>query len=249
MISSSIASTNPSNNPTPNSSPRDIPTFPARPVNGGRLELRLASPLGEWFVQPKYNGWRALVHAPSGLMFNRQGEPLTIAAEFSAALDQLKAMRLEWIDCEALERRHNIGRGSLIVLDYIPLGADANKTTFTDRRYLLELAAAFAKIEIHRDYNLPIEPNRAYLAASLRVDQVPPTHPVIEFLARGGHIDPDQPITSDLALYHLLKASNRHLSCDFWEGVVCKEKHSIYPIQRRNPSEEFPFWVKHRWQF
>ena len=34
----------------------------------------------EWHArhEPKYNGWRALVHAPSRTMFNRYGERLTV---------------------------------------------------------------------------------------------------------------------------------------------------------------------------
>ena len=90
------------------------PTFPARPINGGPFHKARPKP-GEWFYEPKYNGWRALVHIPTGTMFNRRGEPLTIAAEFADALDILRrtldAEAFKWADCEALERRHNIGQG------------------------------------------------------------------------------------------------------------------------------------------
>src|SRR5437016_2091093 len=103
------------------------PTYPARPINGGALEL--APPKsGHWRYEPKYNGWRALVHAPTGSMFNRQGQPLSIAAEFGGALEHLRAIPfgadgIEWFDCEALDRRHALGRGTLLVFDYIrPLG-------------------------------------------------------------------------------------------------------------------------------
>ena len=34
---------------------------------------------------------------------------------------------VEWFDCEALERRHGLGRGTLLVFDYIQAGHD----TFT----------------------------------------------------------------------------------------------------------------------
>ena len=61
------------------------PTYPARPINGGGLELAPPKP-GQWRYEPKYNGWRALVHAPTGSMFNRYGQPLSIAAEFGRAL-------------------------------------------------------------------------------------------------------------------------------------------------------------------
>ena len=95
-------------------------TYPARPVNGGPLPLALPND-GEWFYEPKYNGWRALVHVPTGTMFERHGKLLTIAAEFADALAILGKHRgpaaalingapLEWLDCEALERRHTPSR-------------------------------------------------------------------------------------------------------------------------------------------
>ena len=47
-------------------------TFPARPIQGGRLDL--APPKrGLWFAEPKLNGWRALIHTPTGTMWNRHG--------------------------------------------------------------------------------------------------------------------------------------------------------------------------------
>jgi hypothetical protein len=54
---------------------------------------------------------------------------LSIAAEFGCALQRLRAVALfaegravEWFDCEALDRRHALGRGSLLVFDYLPPG-------------------------------------------------------------------------------------------------------------------------------
>lgn len=95
------------------------PTYPARPVQGGQLEL--APPKrGIWFSEPKYNGWRALVHTPTGAMWNRHGEPLTIQPAFQEALDALRSMEIaEFLDCEALERRHAMSHGTLIVLDCV----------------------------------------------------------------------------------------------------------------------------------
>jgi len=85
-------------------------TYPARPISGGPLERALPKP-GDWCYEPKYNGWRALVHAPTGTMFNRHGQPLNIAALFGSALKHLRTVRLlidgvpvEWFDCEALCR-------------------------------------------------------------------------------------------------------------------------------------------------
>ncbi len=100
------------------------PTFPMRPLNGGPWPKarRFARP--GMYYEPKYNGWRALVHIATGAMFNRHGERLSIEKEFEAALNQLRpqldAEAFKWADCEALERRHGIGKGCLIVLDVIP---------------------------------------------------------------------------------------------------------------------------------
>ena len=69
------------------------PSYPARPLNGGPLELTPPKP-GQWGYEPKYNGWRALVHAPTGSMFNRYGQPLSIAAEFGRALKRLRDVAL-----------------------------------------------------------------------------------------------------------------------------------------------------------
>lgn len=98
-----------------------LPTYPARPVGGGKLEL--APPKrGVWLSEPKWNGWRAVVHTPTGQMWNRHGDPLSIARSFAEALGALKKCGIEWLDVEALERRHEVGRGSLIVLDVVVQG-------------------------------------------------------------------------------------------------------------------------------
>ncbi len=56
-------------------------TYPARPLSGGRFGLVPKQPVYLW--SDKLNGWRAPVHVPTGTMFNRQGEELSIAGEFS----------------------------------------------------------------------------------------------------------------------------------------------------------------------
>ena len=62
--------------------------YPARPIQDGRLEL--APPKrGLWYVEPKMSGWRALIHTPTGTMWNRHGALLTIADCFRPALARL----------------------------------------------------------------------------------------------------------------------------------------------------------------
>jgi len=127
--------------------PAHPPTFPARPIRGGKLELA-PKKSGIWFAEPKYNGWRALVHTPTGAMWNRHGQRLTIEREFAKALAALRALAesgLVWADCEALERRHQIGRGSLVVLDWIP---DSGSPTYEELKIKGDLIPEAAAEEI-----------------------------------------------------------------------------------------------------
>tara|TARA_B100001094_G_scaffold331282_1_gene399064 strand:+ start:1314 stop:1919 length:606 start_codon:yes stop_codon:yes gene_type:complete len=110
-------------------------TYPARPYNGGPLPKALRKDSG-WYYEPKYNGWRTLIHQPTGTMFNRHGDKLSIQHEFKDAIKELQDTypNIEWIDCEALGRRHKIGKGTLIVLDAVVPG------TYEERRSLLTAA-------------------------------------------------------------------------------------------------------------
>jgi ATP-dependent DNA ligase len=49
-----------------------------------------------------------------------------------------------------------------------------------------------------------------------------------------------------LAFYQRLRAANRALGCDFFEGVIMKRADSGYPVQLRSATEECRAWVKHR---
>ena len=46
-------------------------SYPARPIQGGKLD-RAPKKIGLWYAQPKYNGWRAVVHCPTGAMWSRR---------------------------------------------------------------------------------------------------------------------------------------------------------------------------------
>jgi ATP-dependent DNA ligase len=194
-------------------------TFPARPLNGGPFTKALPKS-GDWFYEPKYNGWRTLVHIPTGTMFNRKGQPLTIAGEFQAALDQMRAVldadAFKWADCEALERRHGIGRGTLIVLDVVPEPAYA-MATYLERRRWLEIPS----LPTCYPSNQP-SANTLYKSASVAAN-------------------------SATEYWTELRRLNTRWGCDFYEGLVAKRADSVYPIQLRNPDSEFPFWIKHRW--
>lgn len=204
--------------------PPPLLTYPARPIQGGRLEL--APPKrGVWFAEPKFNGWRALVHTPSGTMWNRHGGRLTIAHCFKEALNELCDLAddgLIWADCEALERRHHIARGTLILLDAIP--SDPMFTpSYAERRAFLE------------SLRIPLEPFSSGLHAGDESSLLLTTSRMV--------------CAQDevLAFYQSLRQSNRQLGAEFFEGVVMKKADAAYPVQLRSPLEGCRAMTKHRW--
>ena len=197
-------------------------TYPARPTQGGRLEL--APPKrGLWYAEPKLNGWRALIHTPTGTMWNRHGTLLTIADCFRPALGALAKLAgrgLVWADCEALERRHNLGRGTLVVLDVVPL---AGTPSYEQRRTMLESLVPTDAV-FSGDTSCIVPRGAVVLTPTRRIDS---------------HAEA-------LAFYHRLRVANRALGCDFFEGVVMKRADSAYPVQLRSATEECRGWCKHR---
>ncbi len=197
-------------------------TYPARPFNGGRFGLVSKGPVHLWSA--KLNGWRALVHTPTSTVFNRHGEVLSIADQFAEALGNLRRSRIEWLDTEALERRHAIGKGSLMILDAI-----VPYLTAMDRYRLLREEAARLNWPTLRISDRP-EEDRTFL-----VEQTPLS---------------DSSTDGRLVLMHSweeMQCINREWKVDFYEGLVAKRVDSIYPIQLRSPQSECPFWIKHRW--
>ena len=154
-------------------------------------------------------------------MWNRHGQRLTIEREFEAALDILRplaARGLVWADCEALERRHQIGRGSLVVLDWIP---ESGSPTYEERREFLVSLVETEHLSTGEWQSFPV--NALLLPPSVRDE---------------GNAVPD--------FYASLKAINRRLRCDFFEGVVMKRGNAPYPVQLRSDTEECRTWAKHR---
>jgi hypothetical protein len=152
-------------------------------------------------------------------MWNRHGSRLTIARELERTLEQLRLLAplgLEWADCEALERRHAIGRGTLVVLDWIIPDA-----TYLERREFLADHIETERLSLGEWSTFPSD--ALVLTPSL---------------ADGGD--------AVHAFYNSLKERNRALGSPFYEGVVMKRANSPYPIQLRSDSEEFRGWVKHR---
>jgi hypothetical protein len=124
---------------------------------------------------------------------------------------------LEWFDCEALDRRHGLGRGTLLVFDYIQAPSVAG-APLGKRKELL--APAFPE----HDYG------QVPLAEALY--GVRPHDPAA--------IGPQE-------LYRQLRQLNARWDCPFYEGLVAKRLTDAYPLQLRSPGQEFVGWVKHRW--
>ena len=195
--------------------------FPARPINGGPLD-KARPKHGTWIYEPKLNGWRTVIHAPTRAMWNRHGQPLSIAREFADALDALGALSavsgIEYFDCEGLERRHSLGSGALYVLDVIPSCDSSQVTASTPQR---ERSAAL-------DAHLPRS----------RYDVLP---------VRGSLNRPDL-VPGTMESWEALQRINREWSAEFYEGLVAKRTDSPYPHMTR-ATQESPHWMKHRWAF
>jgi hypothetical protein len=94
-------------------------------------------------------------------MWNRRGQRLSIEHEFAAVLEAIRTADLppemEWLDCEALERRHDLGRGSLVILDYLAPG----KATYDERRKRIR---SLDCVNIEIDYTEPARiPNESLI--------------------------------------------------------------------------------------
>ncbi len=155
-------------------------------------------------------------------MWNRHGALLTIADCFQPALATLAKLGnrgLVWADCEALERRHNLGRGTLVVLDVVP---QSGTPSYTERRATLESLLPCNPV-FDGDSTRPVPCGAALLTPTWRAN----SHTALPYSQQ-------------------LREANRALRCDFFEGLVMKRADSAYPVQLRSATEEFRGWVKHR---
>ncbi len=232
------------------------PCYPARPVNGGPLPKAIRKH-GTWRYEPKVNGWRAWVHTPTGRMFNRENQPLSIAQEFTPVLARLRehligmdgdALVFEWLDVEAFERRHNFGRGSLVILDApgVPGIHDERQESIYQQLVAPGLAQSWPFLNVTPPENTLLSFSYGFTDYGIAV----PT--AADWLPDAGHYR-DEDIDGIHTGWRLLQAVNRALGCkpgsELFEGMVAKRADSLYPRQLRSPGMEFPFWMKHRWVF
>lgn len=213
--------------------------FPARPTNGGPLP-KARRKHHEHAYEPKLNGWRTEIHAPSRTMWNRHGELLSIAGEFNEALDALEILGhtigVQLFDCEALERRHGIGRGCLFILDIIPTrnGELGTKEEPTPPKAHPEFP--------HSAFRAP-----SWIERSAWLDRGLGRLPCHVKPEPGRIYRPDL-LPGDLATWEKLQLVNREWGAEFYEGLVAKREDSPYPFSH-NATTTTPHWIKHRWAF
>jgi hypothetical protein len=225
------------------------PGYPARPINGGPLAHALPK-AGHWVYEPKVNGWRAWVHVPTGAMFNRRNEPMSIANEFKPVLSKLRDWheglsdggfkhgnaRWEWLDTEAFERRHPLGRGSLIILD-----APLCPGPYWGRQNFIHTALVESGVATNWAHEQFAPPTDSLLSfAYIYEDEANQ--------GRGGAKVIDPALYPEAA-WKRLQAVNKVHGCELFEGLVAKRIDSPYPLQKLSADREFSGWMKHRWAF
>jgi hypothetical protein len=137
---------------------------------------------------------------------------------------KLSRSPIEWLDCEALERRHDLGRGSLIVLDSI-----VPKLLAGERYQLLVKQAEQLQWPILGIEQRP-EPNKVYVCKQVAMSDA----------SRSGKL-----VLTDW--WGWMQRVNKEWGADFYEGLVARRSDSAYAIQLRSPEAECSSWIKHRW--
>lgn len=200
-------------------------TYPMRPASGGSDPMKAVLPGDDWIFEPKVNGWRTLVHTPTGTMFNRHGERLSIESEFRTVLSTLSGETpAEWLDCEAFERRHPLGKGSLVILDAV-----VPDLTFMERQQFI--------------YDTYVANG---IAQAWGFEQFEPPPDRLLHLAYSYYKDGDPDLSEG---WRRLQECNKALGCDLFEGVVAKRNRSLYQIQLDSPDKTSTDWIKFRWKW
>jgi len=230
------------------------PSFPLRPVNGGPLP-NARPKFGVWTHEPKINGWRAWLHTPTRLMFNRKNEPLSITHEFKPIIEKVRAAKLPlvWLDVEALERRHNLGRGSLVLLDFAPGTYESGyhlspRWTYDERQQVMyEILKCGVATKWHYLHEPP--PENSLLTFAYTFTDYGLTKPTEEQWLPDQNMYEGEDHDGIHTGWRLLQRANQVLGAEVFEGLVAKRNDSQYPLQLRSHEQEFPFWMKHRWAF
>jgi hypothetical protein len=237
------------------------PFYPARPVNGGplpaaiKLKRRIKPDGHTWVYEPKVNGWRALLNTRTGEMWNRHGERLSIAREFDAVIAKIRASptitlnpAFEWLDVEAFERRHALGRGSLVLLDLPCAGSFCEPMTWCSytvrQRFIGDLIGDGATPWQFLHTPPPCDELLTFAYSFTDYGISPPS-----FNLAPGECYPGEDNDGIFTGWARLMEMNRTLKAEVFEGFVAKRADSLYPLQNRSADTEFPGWQKHRWAY
>lgn len=196
-------------------------TYPARPMNGGRLEK--AEPLdGEWQFRPKWNGRRVLCHTPTMRTWNRQLEevgyvhPAFRKLHMIVSDSDLWPPVIEWLDLEFLWGRSSVGKGAIIVLDYCS-GNEPWKTRMFN----------LSNMGFHR------------LGGGPRGLAIPEKETVY-FGVPIPNLEHPQVVWDDMQII------NAEEKTTLFEGLVAYNINEPYPIQLFGPKRETRHWIKYR---
>lgn len=197
--------------------PKTIPTFPARPINCGRLDKALPKHDDAWWCEPKISGMRIVLHVPTGAMWTRLGTPLTNPGWFKKAADKMRAAlpNVEWLDAEGLYLAHQVGKGCLIALDIIERG-----TTIEQR---MKKLSALEELPLSND----LPKDEVFRTRRYDWKEAKTVWDTLLGLSRSW----DRRANGNNYLY---------------EGIVAKKKSSPYPFQLKGPAIESSLWTKHR---
>lgn len=208
--------------------PTKMICYPPAAANGGPLET--APPkVGEWVWQPKVDDWRAVIHVPTGTVWNQYGKPSSITDKFKPALESLRALSNDaftWLDAGLMENRHELMRGCIIVFDLID-----NVIPFWGRRLWLEKA-------------YPVLPeDMSLVLAGFYDDGKPgPMRDQVRLISQRENLN-DYDAT--WRYYSWLQDENKRIGHKFYEGLVAKRADSQYLFGRK-PKQVTPDWIKHR---
>lgn len=208
------------------------PTYPARPINGGKFDLLEGPDYGFYSphkAEPKINDWRALIcngqHPVE--MWNRRLERFTNADKFTKALDWMNLhLPMVWIDACCMGLRTPVAKGCIAVLDHINFKPSEGREDPNYAARRLRLQELIPEI----DLDGIIRKGTSYLFPNVFIL---PAYPKDEW---------------EKLWRETLPAVNKALDCEFVEGFVVKDELSVYPRQLHSPDKETASWVKFRWR-
>lgn len=225
-----------------------FPGFPPNPISGGKdlesLDAHIRQKVR--YAEPKYNGWRGLIHRKTGVIYNRHGSILSIDKKriepalklIMEASDPAKEVPPPvWLDCEILLNRHGIAVGTVIIFD--GLWENWREGNYMNRKYAL--AHRWSPHRTRRlttfDHPVMISAPMAKFTPGLRDILVDGD----EVYAFGDPIPINPKIKFLLAK---MEETNRVLKGPVYEGIVIKNEQSEYKLFPREG--KFPAWMKIR---